>query len=119
MSAENVHRETGLLADEPSHVSDAFVEAAGLEAAVLDSLAETPDDGPAGTSAVPDQTVLPDQTVPDQTVAEPDDADSADSDSDASDADADDQTPTPTTVRNSRLRPPPRPPAPCPPNASP
>ena len=61
MSAENVHRETGLLADEPSHVSDAFVEAASLEAAVLDSLAETPDDGPAGTAAVPDQTV-PDQT---------------------------------------------------------
>ena len=82
MSAENVRREAGLLADEPSHVSDAFVEAAGLEAAVLDSLAETPDDGPAGTAAVPDQ------TVPDETVTEPDDADSADSDSDASDADA-------------------------------
>ena len=92
MSADNVRREAGLLADEPSHVSDAFVEAAGLEAAVLDSLAETPDDGPAGTSAaVPDQAV-PDQTVPDQTVAEPDDADSADSDSDAADADVEADT---------------------------
>lgn len=82
MSADNVHRETGLLADEPSHVSDAFVEAASLEAAVLDSLAETPDDGAAGTSAAPDE------TVPEETVAEPDDADSAGSDSDASDPDA-------------------------------
>ncbi|MGO4193520.1 adenylate/guanylate cyclase domain-containing protein [Arthrobacter sp. YAF17] len=93
MSAENVHRETGLLADQPTHVSDAFVEAAGLEAAVFDSLAETSDDGAARTSVVhdqaaPDQTA-PDQAVPDQAVAEPDDADSADSDSDASDADAD------------------------------
>ena len=99
MSADNVHRETGLLADEPSHVSDAFVEAASLEAAVLDSLAETPDDGPAGTSHVPDHTA-PDQTAPDQTVAEPDDADSADSGSDASDADveadADDSPEQPT-----------------------
>ena len=50
MSAENVHRETGLLAEEPSHGSDAVVEAASLEAAVLDSLAETPDDGAAGTA---------------------------------------------------------------------
>ncbi len=110
MSAENVHREAGLLADEPSHVSDAFVEAAGLEAAVLDSLAETPDDGPAGTAAVPDQ------TVPDETVTEPDDADSADSDSDATQTPT--PRPTPKTTRQ-RLLPPPRPPAPCPPNASP
>jgi adenylate cyclase len=79
MSADNVHRETGLLADQPSHVSDAFVEAASLEAAVLDSLAESPDHG----------TAAHDQTVPEPTVTEPDDADSAGSDSDASDADAD------------------------------
>ena len=116
MSAENVHRETGLLANEPSHVSDAFVEAASLEAAVLDSLAEAADDIPADSA-----------TAPDQPVAEPYDADSADTD-DAADADADrppqtatqkpTPTPTPTTVRNSRplqLRPP----GPCPPNVLP
>ena len=99
MSAENVHRETGLLADEPSHVSDAFVEAASLEAAVLDSLAETPDDGAAGTAALPVQTVpeqsVPEQTMPDQTVTEPDDADSADSDSDAADPDTEDTAAAP------------------------
>ena len=47
MSAENVHRETGLLAEEPSHVSDAFVETGGLEAAVLDSIADDAGDAPA------------------------------------------------------------------------
>ena len=77
MSAENVHREAGLLANEPSHVSDAFVEAASLEAAVLDSLAETPGGVPAESAVAPGQPV-----------AEPDDADSAETDSDASDADS-------------------------------
>ncbi|MEO3932555.1 adenylate/guanylate cyclase domain-containing protein [Micrococcaceae bacterium Sec7.4] len=51
MSAENDHRDTGLLADEPSHLSDAFVETASLEAAVLDAVA----DGGEVTEDVPEE----------------------------------------------------------------
>ena len=114
MSAENVHRETGLLANEPSHVSDAFVEAASLEAAVLDSLAEAADDVPAESA-----------TVPDQTVAEPDDADSAD---DRRRSASRRRLPSPPRQRRRRQRRRRqadsrplqlRPPAPCPPNALP
>ena len=75
MSAENVRREAGLLAEEPSHVSDAFVETASLEAAVLDSIAE-------GTEYAADPAAGETGAAP----AEPDDAGSVDTDSDPSDA---------------------------------
>jgi adenylate cyclase len=82
MSAENVRREAGLLAEEPSHVSDAFVETASLEAAVLDSIAE-------GTE-YPAESAAGEQTGAEP--AEPDDADSVDTDSDPADAEFETET---------------------------
>jgi adenylate cyclase len=81
MSADNVHRETGLLAEEPSHAEDPVVEAATLEEAVLDSVAGSQEqltdpnlDAAAGDGA--------------GRAGEPG-ADDVDADSDAADADAD------------------------------
>lgn len=79
MSAENVHRESGLLAEEPSHVEDAVVEAATLEEAVLDSVAESHEPGADAfrNDAADDRAGQ----------AEEPGADDVDADSDAADAD--------------------------------
>lgn len=82
MSAENDHRDTGLLADEPSHFSDAFVETASLEAAVLDAVAdggEVPEDVPEEDSDADanSEAWLPDSADTDVTV-EPRTDDAAD-----------------------------------------
>lgn len=104
MSADNGHRDTGLLADGPAHVSDAFVEAASLEAAVLDTIADGADGGPMAPAETPEPGVAEsgdaesgdagsgaaEPDVADAAVAEPDVADAAVAGSDAADADVPD-----------------------------
>jgi adenylate cyclase len=81
MSAENVHRESGLLAEEPAHVEDAVVEAATLEEAVLDSAAGSHEPGA--------DAFLNDAADDWVGQGEEPGADDVDADSDAADADTD------------------------------
>ncbi|MDQ0822041.1 adenylate cyclase [Arthrobacter sp. V4I6] len=97
MSAENVDQDTGLLAEEPSHVEDAVIESASLEEAVLDSVAasreqgnDTPTGftgGVGGRQAEEPGTADADADADDADAAADDDADDADADSEADDAD--------------------------------